>query len=170
MGLWQRWRFPKWYDTSYNSKIFSPFHVKFLFLGGHAFSLTQNSWLYIQVHLYINHWPSLGQSPPSHVILLWFEPEQVFPPFTGAGLLQLLVFVFLQSLAHEDQEPQEPQFPSIGQSPPVHDASSSVSPGQSRPPFLGGGLSQLLVLVFLQLLPHVDQDSQLLQLPSTKVR
>ena len=96
--------------------------------------------------------PSTTHLPSVHDTEFRLEPGQDFPPFLGAGLLQLLDLDFVHLLSHDVQDVQVPQFPLITHLPSVHDSDSRLLPGQTFPPFCGAGLSHFLVLDFWQLL------------------
>ncbi len=126
----------------------------------------------ISINFYGIYWPGV-HGCALHATLSEAEPEQVSPPFAGAGLLQILVWVTVQA-PKTVQDPQLPFTAKVNHNielqflsnlicdcnlkwfflPAVHicvlhEPLSEAAPGQVAPPFAGAGLLQSLVWVWV---------------------
>lgn len=102
----------------------------------------------------------------AHVCDCVGSPAQGFPPWEGAGLLQLrdlTSFPPPHDAEHWDHDDQSPQFPSTGHIISKHCCISYGLPTQSFPPCDGAGFVHIRARVFIplpQVLEHGDQRIQ----------
>ena len=109
------------------------------------------------------HTPSTAQAVlVPQVSVLKSEPAQAFPPFEGAGLVQVRVLVRVPPLPQETEQLETVQAlhtPLTGQAVLVPQVSVLVSePAQALPPFAGAGLVQERVPVRVPPLPQVTEQ------------